>query len=404
MKHPGISIITALFLLQGPGAAYARDLNELIPGLYGGDGIILQETGGPFPSHAPHFLESSGSVTQTLNRSIASAVRPSPLTPSAGGITYEFDPASGTYRGTSSTLGPLVAERPQTLGKGKFSLQVTTNYFEYDEFEGQSLDNLNVLALHQFDTIPPGDSPQSFENDNIAIDFDVDLRFVTVAFAGTYGVTDKLDVNLLVPLVNADLDVSARAQVVESPLNTVPGIHQFDPTVESATDSASDNATGVGDVLLGAKYYWLNEERYDVSGALRVKLETGDEDDFLGTGSTTILPFVIGSYKVAEFGNTHLNTHVNFGYEADLDDNDRNVVAYAVGFDMGNQKLTGAFDMLGRHELHGDDIGTDIVDASVGIKWSPIPNMILVANVITPVNDDGLRSDFIATGGLEFRH
>lgn len=390
-------IVAAIFLGQVP--AHAKDLNQLIPGLFGGDGIILAPAPPPAVSHAPHFTVGSGSVIENLNNSIASAVRPSPVTPSAGGITYEFDSVSGTYRETSTTLGPLVAERPQTLGKGKFSLQVTTNYFDYDQFEGQSLDSLKVTARHQFDAIPPNDSPQGLENDIIDIDLAVDLRFISVAFAGTYGVTDKVDLSLLVPLINVDMDVGARAEIRPSALNPTPAVHQFDPNGEQPTASASDDATGVGDLLLGAKYYWLSEERYDVAGAVRVKFETGDEDDFLGTGSTTILPFVIGSYKLTDFANAH----VNFGYEADFHDSDRNVVAYAAGFDMGNQKLTGAFDVLGRHEVHGDDTGTDIVDTAFGIKWSPIPDLFLVANVMVPVNDDGLRSDFISTVGIEFR-
>lgn len=406
-SHPFLSLF---ILLAGPHVstfAVAKDLVDLIPGLYGGDGIFLAppginpQTGEPFPSHQPHFTIASAATINQLNKQIASEVRPVPITPSAGGITYQFDPVRGTYAQTSDTLGPLVAERPQTLGQGKFSLGFNFTYFEYDEFEGDDLDNLVVIAKHQFDVIPPPDSPQSFEFDTLAIAFDVDLDFKIFALSGTYGVTDRFDVSLVVPIIDVDMDVDALASIVTSPLNPLPPeIHSFEGGPEDPRDSASDSATGIGDVILGAKYYWLNEDRYDLAAAARIKFETGDEDDFLGTGSTTFQPFLIASADL--FKATTL--HTNVGFEFDSDDSDRHQFVYAVGLDTGNQKWTGAVDVLGRHELDGDGIGENIVDVAAGLKWSPIENLIFSVNFLIPANDEGLRSDLVSTVGLEFRN
>ncbi len=414
-KRAVITMGLTLATVQPGSHAWAIDLVNLIPSLYGGDGITLAPPTGPFPTHEAHFTVAADSVINQLNNEIAGEVRPIQVTSSAGGLTYEFDPAKGSYIQTTSSLGPIVAERPQTLGKGKFSLGLSFTYFEYDEFEGDSLDSIKAVAEHidvpNFSGELPSPEDPVFELDSIDIGLDIDLEFEALAFGATYGVTDRLDVGVLIPIVHAKMDVDANARVVSSPLNTFEGVHQFeqaecentliDSANNSCTSSASGSETGLGDVLLGAKYYWLDKDRFDMAGALTIKLETGDEDNFLGTGSTTVRPFLIASGDITDWATTHLN----LGYEFDLDDSDKNVLTYAAGFEVGNHKITGIFDLLGRHEPDGDGIGKDIVDAAFGAKWSPYKNIILAANFVIPVNEDeGLRSDFISTVAIEFRN
>lgn len=412
-QHLFSPLAITLAILQPESQIWAKDLVDLIPGLYGGDGITLAppginpETGEPFPSHVAHFSIQSTAAINQLNQLIASQVRPFPITPSAGGITFEFDPAQGTYRETSETLGPLVTERPQTLGKGQFSLGLAFTYFEYDEFEGKDLSNLQATALHDFFIIPPNDSPQSFENDVVAIDFDVDLRIASLALSGVYGIADRLDLSVIIPIIDVDMDVNANATVVVSELNPFPGVHRFDPLQggDKPTDSASGSATGIGDILLGAKYHWLGRDKYDVSGAVRLKLATGDEDNFLGTGTTSIQPFLIGSYRIYDTPTIHANARTNLGFEVDFDDSERNEFIYTAGVDVGNPTITGVVDLIGRHELDDNDgIGEDIIDVAVGLKWSPIKNLIFSGNVLLPANDQGLRSDIIGTVGVEYRN
>jgi len=396
----------ALVTLQPVTQLWARDLVDLIPGLYGGDGITLAvNVENPQFDHSAHFAIESGAAINRLNELIAGEVRPFPITPSAGGVTFEFDPARGTYMETSENLGPLVTERPQTLGKGRFSLGLAFTYFEYDEFEGEDLSSFQAVAVHDFDIIPPPDTPEEFEHDTLLVDFDIDLRFASLALSGVYGVTDRLDLSVIIPIIDVDMDVNANATVVRSPLNTIGNVHSFDPNIESPTDSASGSATGIGDILLGAKYYWLTEDKYGLAGAVRLKLPTGNEDDFLGTGTTSIQPFLIGAYKLYDSQTIHVNARTNLGFEIDFDDSWRNEFIYAVGVDAGNRTVTGAVDLIGRRELDDHDgIGKNIVDVAVGLKWSPIRNLIVSGNVLLPANDEGLRSDIIGTVGIEYRN
>src|SRR5207249_2574016 len=139
---------------------------------------------------------------------------------------FAFDPALGTFVNTTGTLGPLFAERAPSLGRGKFDLSVSATFFEYDEFEGRNLSHFNVDFLHDPDAIPPNDVRTDFELDIIRATMDINIDVQIYSVALTYGITDRLDVGALLPLVHVDMDVVSHARIVVSPSNTnFPNIH-----------------------------------------------------------------------------------------------------------------------------------------------------------------------------------
>jgi hypothetical protein len=391
-------LIAASAVLLGSPAAIADKLNLLIPGLYGGDGISLAGVdGGPFPSHAPHFRVASADTFNRLNDIISAQIGAIPFASSGAGFAFRYDEDLGTFVQVAKSFGPIYAERADTIGKGRFNANLSFTGFKYDEFLGDDLDRFVVTTLHDADTIPPDDEHTSFELDTVEINLNLDINVNALVFAGTYGVTDRLDVGFLVPFADVDLRVSARAEVVKSPDNPIPvDVHTFEGGPESPNDSARGTASGLGDVLLRAKYHWLQSDTHNVAAALQVKTATGDDDDFLGTGDSTVRPFLIYSRTFGSF-----TPHMNLGYEFNLDDSDQNSIEYAAGFDFGAEKFTLALSVLGSREVNGDDIADTIVNGAFGVKWNPFGNYILTANVLVPLNDDGLRSDFIGTLAFE---
>lgn len=397
----GLLVIACLMALPGP--ALGRDLVDLIPGLYGGDGITLATTGGSI-EHAPHFTIVSASSINLLNTQIGSELGVFPFSSSGGGFTFAFNPDSGTFVRSTESLGPLFAERAPTLGRNKLNLQFAYTFYKYSEFEGNDLDNIQVIARHDTDTIGPAQGGsdtgrEDFELDVIRLTFDLDIRVDIFSFAATYGLTDRLDIGILVPLVRIKMDVTANAEIVESPSNSESGIHTFEGGPESPRDSASGTAFGLGDIVLRAKYHLVKSKLVDMSGALLIKTPSGDEDDFLGTGDLTIRPFFILS-------NTYFKKftpHINVGYEFNLDDGKRNALEYVVGFELGLfRDFTTLADVIGSYEPDGDGIGDNIVNLSVGVRWNLFARFILSANTILPLNDQGLRADVIPTLAVEY--
>lgn len=386
----GLSLISS--------SALADKLNTLIPGLYGGDGITLAGVeGGPFPSHAPHFLVETADSFNRLNDVISAQIGAIPFASSGAGFAFRYDEDLGTFVQVAKSFGPIFAERADTIGKGRFNANVSFTGFKYDEFLGNDLNKLLVVTLHDADTIPPDDARTSFELDTVDININLDININALVFAGTYGVTDRLDIGFLIPVSDVDVQVGARAVVTKSPDNPIPvDVHTFEDGPESQFDRASGNATGLGDILLRAKYHWVKGDGHNLAAALQFKSASGDEKEFLGTGDNTLRSLLIYSRTFGPF-----TPHVNLGYEFNLDDSDQNSLEYAAGFDVGTQKITFAMSVLGSREISGDGIADTIVNGAAGIKWNPFGNYILTANVLVPLNDDGLRSDIISTLAFE---
>ena len=149
--------------------------------------------------------------------------------------------------------------------------------------------------------------------------------------------------------------------------------------------------------MLRAKYSLLQGEIVDIAGAVLAKLDTGDEKDFLGTGTTTVRPFLIFSRTF--FGG--FTPHLNIGWEFNLSRDNQSALEYVIGFDVGTEKVTLAAAVLGSHELDGDGIGDDIVTGSLGVRWNPLGQFVLFVNTQIPLNDRGLRSDLITTFGAQ---
>jgi Putative MetA-pathway of phenol degradation len=390
-------IVAAVVLLTAQTSA-ARRLATLIPGLYGGDGITLATD--PTANHAAHFTVDSSASINRLNEQITSQIGIFPFSSSVSGFTFAFDPSLGTFLRTTESLGPLFAERAPTLGKGKLNLHFSYTFFTYDTFEGKSLSHFPVTARHEPDVIGFPDTREQFELDTVRIDLDIKLRVQIFAFAATYGITDRLDVGVFLPITSVDMDVKSHARVAVSPSNTLfPNVHTFAGGPESPDDAAHGYAFGLGDIVLRAKYSLLKSDVIDVSGAFLTTLATGNHQDFLGSGATTLRPFLVLSRTLFDV----LTPHLNIGYEFNLDRGHQSAVQYALGFDVGTPIWTVAGEILGSHEPAGDGIGDHILNGSLGVKWNPWKQLLVLANAQVPLNrNSGLRSDLILTFGAEY--
>ena len=385
-------------VLLGAQPGSARKLAELLPGLYGGDGITLATD--PAASHAAHFTVDTSASIHRLNDQIANQIGIFPFSSSVSGFTFAFDPSLGTFLRTTETLGPLFAERAPTLGRGKLNVHFSYTFFSYDTFSGQSLDTISVISRHAPDIIGFPDAREQFELDAVRLDIDLDLRVQIFAFAATYGITDRLDVGILLPITSVDMDVQSRARIVVSPNNVLfPDVHTFIGGPDHPHDAASGHALGLGDIVLRAKYHLLTSDVIDISGAFLTTVATGDHADFLGSGATTLRPFIVLSRTLFDI----VTPHLNIGYEFNLERGHQSAVQYALGFDLGTATWTVAGEFLGSHEPAGDGIGDHILTGSLGVKWNPWKQLLVSGNAQVPLNrKSGLRSDLMLTFGVAY--
>lgn len=423
------------------GNASARDLSDQIISLFGERGVEADVDRNAIP-HRAHFgtprLDAQGNVVGVgslatfgiLLGELSSQAADFPATSTVPGFTYRFNERLEVFERTSSNLGSAFVERARTLGRGKLDVGLAYLFVDFDELDGEDLDSLTLPGITHNDccAAPPSPGNPAFEQDTSDVFFEK-FELVSHVFSlfATYGITDRLDVNLLLPVVYTSLDVRATADFNdESGTRT----HFFDTEAgtTSETRSVDDDAFGVGDLQLRTKFHAVEGEAFNVATGLGLRVPTGNEDDFQGIGDVTLTPFLAATHEIGpvEFRATG-------GLEINFDDSDRSRIRYGGGVSYQLIERVAVFaDVIGSSNLKTDRVGvtvpvfvnapgtseatpttipsevrvfqevsTDIVDVAPGMKVALSDSAVAFFQVFLPVNDDGLRADFIPAGGVE---
>ena len=386
----------------------AKNLDDVIPDLYGGNGFQTDPNfaGNRSNDFGNSVFESFNELTNGIGAQTGQFAVNSTV------AAFRFDVERGVPVEVPKSLGPLFAERADTLGKGRFDFQVVWSYANYKKFNGQKLSSLSEDVSP---TPAPGTPPNAPGlNEQLEINLNVEVITNFVGFFGTYGLTDNWDLNVLVPLINNKIKAKSKATMLDA--NGVPctqggncsGIYVINGTApgtgDPSKDSSSGDKTGIGDILVRTKYNFLKNHEIlpDLGVRGGVSFPTGNEDNFMGVGEFRFQGLAVASkYYASPIGM--IGPHVNTGIVLVNNKSELNLFTYVAGFDLAPiPAFAFSLDLLGRHELDDkDNSGKDIVDLAPGIKWAPLPNTLLQAAVQLPLNkDEGLRPDAVWTLGL----
>jgi hypothetical protein len=363
-----------------------------------------------------------GNAFDALADTIAdTAARSLPVISASAGITYRYNTELDVFERSSDTLGPIFMERPDTIGRSKFNVNVSYQYVQFDEYDGQDLDSLQNRDPIITRVVDGSGNPVGFTANRLQ--YRLGLQNQIVAFSGTYGLLDDLDVNLTLPLIatNFKVGVTQQQEFAAGP----DGI--FTPlTLAPVTARSTEDKFSVGDMLLRFKYQlpriadgWLRS-----AAGLQLRLPTGNEDDFQGTGSFEISP----AFYVSTVLWKRVTPYVNAAIDLRTDDVANSQARYAVGFDFDLfPRWNLSFAFLGRSEfersakagetdfLHltpqgpalrpllGLDFArNDFFDASFGTRVVVWRQIMLFGNILYALNDAGLRNNsVIPTVGIE---
>ena len=404
------------------------------------EGITLAPPQAPFPSHEAHFIAADSpqfQAVQQFSSALANELSAFPVASSAGGFTYRFDPALGVFTRSADSFGPVYAERAETIGKGKFNLGINFSHFSFDHINDLTLrdGDLRLVFTHQDVNHDESDLQPFFEGDVITARLFLKIETDVTAFVVTYGVTDRFDLGVAVPLVHVNLEAQTDATIQRIATGTTaPDIHRFLNGTSAETFRQSGSASGVGDVVLRGKFQILRGDRGGLAIAEDLRLPTGEERDLLGTGATQAKTFVIGSLHLGSF-----SPHVNAGYTWSANTNDDtdipDEVAYTLGFDWAvSPRMTFAVDVLGRDRLNSRVVrvvdttfqantsasgppnivtatfprlvaeqgDSNSLQGSVGFKINPFGNFLITVNGLFSLNRKGLQDDFAPLVAVDY--
>jgi hypothetical protein len=339
-----------------------------------------------------------------------------PYSSSVTGFTYEYNEDLDVYERSTSTFGPLFNERAQTLGKGRFLVGMSHSFLEFDEFNGQGTDKLSLnedfggaLTLNEATFQAGGTSIQQQLQDqdlvggiDMLLDLEIKEQVSTMYF--TYGLADRIDIGLVVPLIRVEMDARVRptllGDVDELPncdhpdliAMPFPPMACLSPAFELGTRSDSQTESGIGDLLYRAKWQFL-AGRTNAALLFTGTIPTGDPDKLTGLDDPIFIPGLVASRDFdTRLGGLGLQAYVGYEFRPDISDEEE--VEWALGASLqpvGRASVN--VDFLGSHETSGDDT---VLDLAIGTKIMLSQSALLDLNFVMPLNDDGLR----ATGGI----
>lgn len=424
MRPSTLCLLAASLLVIAPAEAHAQSLRSLINDLftYGDCGEPLCLDVGN--EHGAHFIPSLtqgnrtviGFLTQSLGKSTSNL----PISATSSGTTFKI--VGGLPVKTSTSSGPIYAERSQTLGRGRFFLGANVTGMSFTTLNGAPVEDLQFTFGHA-DVDPEGLGTPILENDLIGTRLTLDLDVQVAALVATWGVLDFVDLGVAVPFVRTSIQGASDAQITPFGTNAV---HSFNGDLTNpllrAAAAVDGSASGIGDVV-GRLKVNLGQGRTAGAALLGdVRFPTGREEDLLGSGSASIRALAIVS---TQFGN--FAPHFNGGYTARTDSLQNDAVLATLGFDaLVADWATVAFELVSEWQVGANKVPLpgpivfiapfdrtyastsiptrreDIVNASVGGKFTVRGGMVIVLNGLVPLRGVGLQPDYIWTMGLEY--
>jgi hypothetical protein len=370
MLKTTLILATALFIVTANAAAQTRPatLSTLFDDVFGPNGLVVSSDDVQLDgsNHAAHFNSAFQSDFRLMNIALTSQLTSVPVPSPASGFTYKFDPATGTFVRSTRSFGPILADRGETIGRGRIAFGTNLQFFSFDRLDGVTLSDIPAIFRHDNYRSTGGRS------DVIATRNTIEATVTQFTGALTYGLTDRIDISAAVPVVRTRVSLLSNATIQRVGTGADLGVHYFlDPAAPGGHGTsrqfvASGEAGGIGDVLVRTKATVMREGTRSLAAGVDLRLPTGDEQNLLGAGALGFRPFVALS---ASFGA--MAPHANAAYQwngksllagdvrdrikADMPDQ----FHYVLGTDITvNPRLSLLFDLLGQRLVHSPRLST----------------------------------------------
>jgi hypothetical protein len=419
-----------LFLLTAAAPLPAQTLRDDLTGLF-----VFGSCGQPLcldvdPTvHGSHFipaLQTGGAnVLSFVTNAVGVTVSNIPISAASSGAVWGKSETGLPVR-TATSAGPVYAERAQTLGRGHLLLGVNVTNFDFTSIRGVPLNGLIFDFTHADD----GDNDlgnTDFENDILEVRTDLSVNLFAATGVITYGLLDRVDLGVAVPLVHTSISGTSEAEIIPAEQNTP---HRFGTAANpslTASASTSGSATGIGDIAARVKAHVVQGERVGMALLGEVRFPTGKEEDLLGSGEYSGRGLAIISARYGTF-----TPHLNAGYLYRGGDFQNNAILATVGFDqliggwatfaadaisewqVGTPKLTQSAPVVLNTPLGGGtsariippsnipESRDHVVLGSVGFKFTAPSGITVVTNAVIPIRRGYLQPDVAWTAGLEY--
>jgi hypothetical protein len=395
------------------------------------------------------------SLVAPINAGIAIQLSALPIASPASAIIFKENPATGALLPAEKGLGPILTERAETIGRGKFFMGFTRQQFRFDKIDGRELGNFTAFFPGGEETrIIAGGVPRRTAAMTTSTQIDLRLDQNVVFF--TYGLTNRLDISAALTAIQTTVSAqSFNAQIANTGVPAEGGncwcVQTFNIqesiaaggragfNLPGVVNSQRRSSSGIGDTLIRVKGTVLERNHAAVAIGGDLRLPTGDEMNYHGAGAVAFKPFASVSFYTGEIApRFRIAPHFNIGYQvsgssvlagdivAGTKERLPDQLNYAVGAEVSIYGFTGVVDylsnvlfdaprmigqssdFLGRAntQLTGDTLGGmsnfSMNNLAVGFKIKTIGNLVLTANTLIALNDNGLRDKVVPMFGISY--
>jgi hypothetical protein len=364
-----LSACAGSFAQTGPCTQQSNNLACALPQEYGaGANAAFTQVLHPVAGHAFHYISDFAATLKPLTADIGRQANLLPLASPSSGVVLIYDPSVKTFVAGTDSLGPVLGERAETVGRHHLFIGFSYQFFNFDKLDGVNLNNFPAVLTHtndNRDNAPAVCSIStasnlgtcSFVRDRIDTVNSVSLKVNQYTSYITFGLTKSIDVSMVIPIENVRMSLSSQATIVPgtngfvpvtpgtsdatqanqnltntngapyffhlwkncpntSPASGFAGLapsclnHTFpDASFTGSGPQPANSASGIGDVVARVKWNAWEGEKAGFAAGLDLRFPTGDALNYLGSGSYGVKPFAVFSYRA------RISPHVLIGYE-----------------------------------------------------------------------------------------
>jgi hypothetical protein len=269
---------------QGPCSVQSRKLACVIPQEYGFaaapggqsipnfNNVLYDAPVSPLAppsvinSHPAHYVSDFSSELASLAGAIGRQANLLPIASPSSGVLLTYDPSVKTFVVSTNSLGPILGERGDTIGRHKLFVGFSYQYFNFDKIDNVNMRNIPAIQVHRpdsvDDTVPGTPNPIScdpsvsgsaqhlggcsFVRDLVSTQNSIALKINQYTGYITFGLTSHIDLSMVIPFETVGMSVYSNDTII-------PGSDgSFTPTPGSP-DSFILNQNGVSN---GQPYFF----------------------------------------------------------------------------------------------------------------------------------------------------
>jgi hypothetical protein len=336
-----------------------------------------------------------------------------PIGSSLGGFSYTFDPQLGLPVRRTQSFGPMFADRPQSGGLHKFSVELAAQRTNWRALGGVDLrSGLVNIRTYPASVTSSGDPEAEYATTRITFQMD------RAVMGLNYGLTSRIDIGVLLTALQATVDGTEhymRTDLTTGQVLVVDGRHEC------------GTSAGGGRIAIRGKFEFLSRPALDLAVGVEVRLPSIVAADQLTAGAAQTKMMLIGSLPRGSF-SPHFNVGATYmaGYTPGIlahtvqapNIKNGSEIDYTVGADVAvSNSLTLNGDVIGRSLLRSYNFIQTVEPLAAQITIKPgtvnlllgtLGGKILIGHALLlnmsvafPLNSAGLKPGLTPVIGLE---